>query len=101
MTTQRAKKRRKMVRRRRRSMMGKSPSQSWSHGVAGAWSETFVSSRGKTAVKRRRTMRRKKTMKGMTCVRRIVTQMALCSTKMKTQMKMRKMSPHLVRIYCI
>lgn len=60
MTTQRRKKTRMKMMRRRMRMMGRSPSQSWSLGVADAWSEmpVFVSSQGETAVRKRMKMRR-------------------------------------------
>lgn len=96
MTTQRKKKRKRMTR-KRRSTMGRFHSQSWSHGVAGAWSVTpaFVSSHGEIAMRRKtkrtRMKRRRMRKENTTCTGRTVTQMVRF-TKMKTQMKTR-MSP--------
>lgn len=91
MTTQRKKKKKMM--RKRRSTTVKSPSQSWSHGVAAAWSGTlvFVSFLGKTAVRRRK-MRKTTSEDSMTG--RTVIQMIRWPTKRKTLTK--RMSPHSV-----
>lgn len=104
MTTQRRKKMRmKMMMRRRTHMMGRSPSQSWSLGVADAWSEmpVFVSSQGETAVRKRMKLRRMRMRKEiMTCMGRTVTQTALYFIKKKTRMKMKRMNRHPVRLTC-
>lgn len=93
MTTRRRKRRRKMMR-KRRSTTVRSPSQSWNHGVVGAWSETLAcasSQQEMTAVRRKRKV-------NMTCTGMTVTRMVPCFIKMKTQMRMKRMSHQLVII---
>lgn len=92
--------RRMMTMKRWRSMTARSLSRSWSRGVAGVWWETqvFASSRGRTAARRKRTRTRRTTTKSTTCTGRTATPTAQCCTKTKTRMKMRRTSPHRVRL---